>query len=227
MAPQDVYDIIIRLLLAFILGGLVGFQRERAERPAGFRTHVLVAIGAAVFTIISISPFSNNPQGADPSRIASQVVIGIGFIGAGAIINQGDIILGLTTAASLWATAAIGMAVGDGLYVVALATTVIVYLILSVFKAFEKRVSPGMEHGTLFIELTGGKKQLKEVEKLLLETDILSKNFELTKEKELSEYRFYLELPPTIEPDDLLSSVLAIEGVQKARWEGILIGRSV
>lgn len=220
--------VIIRLVIAFALGGLIGYQREKAERPAGFRTHVLVALGAAVFTLISIAPFSGSPGTADPSRIASQVVVGIGFIGAGAIIQQGDIIMGLTTAASLWVTAAIGVAAGGGYYILAAVGTVLVYITLEVFKIIEKRVAPVVEHGVLYVLIKDGRReQLNRVEKLLEETEVRSKKFELSKEKGLSEYRFYVELPSTIQADDLVSQVLQIEGVQKARWEGVLTGRAL
>lgn len=219
--------VIIRLVVAFALGGLVGYQREKAERPAGFRTHVLVALGAAVFTLISIAPFAGSRGMADPSRIASQVVVGIGFIGAGAIIQQGDIIMGLTTAASLWVTAAIGVAAGGGYYILAGISTVLVYLTLEVFKLIEKKVAPSVEHGVLYVLIKNGRNQLNEIEKLLEETEIRSKNFELSKEKGLSEYRFYVELPAAISTEDLITDALKIEGVQKARWEGVLTGRAL
>jgi len=215
----------LRAVLAAFLGGLVGYQRERAERPAGFRTHVLVAVGSAAFTMVSIAPFASSPGTADPSRIASQVVIGIGFIGAGAIINQGDIILGLTTAASLWATAAIGMAAGAGYYAIAIVAVVLVYLTLSVFKVIEKRVEPSQEHGVLYIETIGGTEELREIEKVLAQTKIRSKNFELSRKKELSEYRFYVEMPTGMTIEYLVETMLNIEGVEKARWEGMLTGR--
>ncbi len=218
--------ILLRLGLAFVLGGLVGYQREKADRPAGFRTHVLVAVGAAVFTLISISPLSDGGQ-TDPSRIASQIVVGIGFIGAGAIINQGDIVMGLTTAASLWVTAAIGMASGGGFYVIAAVTTIIVYLTLSAFKVVERRVSPGIEHGALFIEVVGDKSQLEQIEDTLKEADVHSRTFELSRAKEVSEYRFYVELPPSLSTRELISKMLEIDGVKKARWEGVLTGRTI
>src|SRR3954452_14094660 len=109
-------DIAARLLLAAVLGALVGLEREVHAHPAGMRTHLLVSLGSALFTVVSIYGFTSDPNGGnvDPTRIAAQIVTGIGFLGAGAIIHYGTTIRGLTTAASLWAMAAVGMAAGAG-----------------------------------------------------------------------------------------------------------------
>jgi uncharacterized membrane protein YhiD involved in acid resistance len=114
-------DIAVRLLLATILGGAIGFEREVHDHPAGVRTHLLVCLGSAMFTVVSVYGFVSDPGAAnvDPTRIAAQVVSGIGFLGAGAIIKYGTSIFGLTTAGSLWATAAVGMAAGAGMPLVA------------------------------------------------------------------------------------------------------------
>jgi putative Mg2+ transporter-C (MgtC) family protein len=120
-------EIILRLLLAAALGAVVGYQRERAGKSAGLRTHILICIGAAIFTVVSLVGFSQ----ADTARVAAGVVAGIGFIGAGAIIRGGEgIIAGLTTAATIWAVAGIGLAAGAGLYVVAPVATVLVLIVL-------------------------------------------------------------------------------------------------
>ena len=116
----------LRVLLAAALGAAIGFQRERSHRPAGLRTHMLISSGAALFTAISALIF---PDG-DPSRIAAGVVTGIGFIGAGTILHRSHVIEGLTTAASIWAVAAIGMTAGGGLYILSVISAVIVFLIL-------------------------------------------------------------------------------------------------
>jgi putative Mg2+ transporter-C (MgtC) family protein len=136
-------DIIQRLVLASVLGAIVGVERERLERAAGLRTHALVGVGAALFMIVSAFGFGDvlsTPQvGLDPSRIAAQVVSGIGFLGAGTIIFQREIVRGLTTAASIWAVAAVGLAVGGGLYLAAVVATVLVLLILAGLKPIENR----------------------------------------------------------------------------------------
>ena len=118
----------LRLLLATALGAVIGFQRERAGKPAGLRTVVLVCVGAALFTVASIYGFGT---AADPSRIAAGIVIGIGFLGAGTILRrEGSTVEGLTTAATIWVTAAIGLAAGAGLYIVAVVTATIVLIVL-------------------------------------------------------------------------------------------------
>ena len=121
-------EMVLRLLLAAALGAIIGYQRERARKPAGLRTHILICAGAALFAVASLYGFG---VGADPARVAAGVVAGIGFIGAGAIIRrEGGIVEGLTTAATIWAVAAIGLAAGAGLYIVSAVTTAVVSIVL-------------------------------------------------------------------------------------------------
>ncbi len=129
-------DLILRLLLAATLAGILGGERELTEQPAGFRTHILVGLGAALFAIISAYGFQSvvgaGPRQvrADPTRVASQIVVGIGFLGGGAIVKYGASIRGLTTAASLWVTAAVGTAVGLGVLLLGFVTTLITLVAL-------------------------------------------------------------------------------------------------
>jgi len=118
---------LVRLIVAMALGALVGYERERVGKPAGVRTHGMVALGATLFTLVSVYGFAG---GHDPSRVAAQVVTGIGFVGAGAILHIRRGVQGLTTAASLWVTAAIGLAVGVGMLAMSAATAVLVFLLL-------------------------------------------------------------------------------------------------
>ena len=136
-------ETILRLLIAALAGSVIGYERERLQWAAGLRTHMLVCVGSCLIVIVSAYGFSEvlGPHVVlDPSRIAAQVVSGIGFLGAGTILLRGEVVKGLTTAASLWAVAAIGLAVGAGLYVAAVATTVIVLVILAGVKPLEERV---------------------------------------------------------------------------------------
>ena len=139
------WDFIIRIVVAAILGGAIGVEREYHAKDAGFRTHLLVAIGSALFTVISMYGFDSFLGGKsisfDPSRIAAQIVTGIGFLGAGTIIFQKQFIRGLTTAAGLWVTAAIGLACGCGMYFIALLTTALVLICLATMNIFIKRIS--------------------------------------------------------------------------------------
>ncbi|HLX64968.1 MAG TPA: MgtC/SapB family protein [Planctomycetota bacterium] len=120
-----------RVLFAALLGSLVGLEREYHQKEAGMRTQAVVCMGACLFAIIS-----SHIPGAEPSRIASNIVVGIGFIGAGVILHQGDRAIGLTTAASVWVIAAVGMGVGFGMYILAAATALIVLGLLSVHHMF-------------------------------------------------------------------------------------------
>ncbi len=126
-------EIIFKLFLAVVLGAVIGFEREYHEKAAGFRTHALVCLGSALIMVVSIHVYrsSGNPEG-DPGRIAAQVVSGIGFLGAGTIIRGGAEVKGLTTAASLWTVAGIGLAVGSGMYFAAVVATIVVFLLLFV-----------------------------------------------------------------------------------------------
>ncbi len=137
------FEIIFQLCLAVGLGGLIGLERERKSWFAGLRTHMLVCVGSALIMIVSQYGFSNVLQKdlivLDPSRVAAQVVSGIGFLGAGTILFWNNMIRGLTTAASLWAVAAVGLAVGGGLYVAATTTTILVLLVLAGIKPLETR----------------------------------------------------------------------------------------
>lgn len=121
-------DISFRLVIASVLGAAIGLEREVHAHPAGMRTHLLVSLGSAAFTVLSIFFFQapNGSVATDPSRIAAQIVSGIGFLGAGAILKYGTSVRGLTTAASLWATAGVGMAAGAGAWFVAVVTTVLI-----------------------------------------------------------------------------------------------------
>ena len=136
-------ETLVRLLAAAIAGSVIGYERERLQWAAGLRTHMLVCVGSCLVIIVSAYGFSDvlgSHVVLDPSRIAAQVVSGIGFLGAGTILLRGEVVKGLTTAASLWAVATIGLAVGAGLYVAGLATTVIVLVILAGLKPIEERV---------------------------------------------------------------------------------------
>ena len=135
-------DLSVRLILAAALGLAVGFEREIHGHPAGLRTHMLVAVGSALFTVLSAYGFGAGTTGApiDPTRIAAQIVSGIGFLGAGAILKDGIVIRGLTTAASLWATSAVGMAAGAGEYIIAAVSTLVILVSLWPINALAERL---------------------------------------------------------------------------------------
>jgi len=119
-------EAVLRLVLAGVLGAVVGYERESHGRPAGLRTYILVSLGACLFTLVSILGF----PGSEQARVAAQIVTGIGFIGAGTVIRAQARVTGVTTAAGIWAIAAVGMAAGTGLYVLAIVTALGAYLVL-------------------------------------------------------------------------------------------------
>jgi putative Mg2+ transporter-C (MgtC) family protein len=182
LATLSWYDALGRLALAAALGSIIGLEREFREREAGLRTHLLVSLGSALFTIVSAFGFhdvlTHDPQVVvrlDPSRIAAQIVSGIGFLGAGAIIRQGLSIRGLTTAATLWVVAAIGMAAGAGFYSVAIITTVvalvalwplryIAYRMIDRVKPEEDRVVIELREGHSLAELLTHVSQVRHIE---------------------------------------------------------------
>lgn len=129
-------QMIIKVFLAALLGSVLGYERERHERPAGLRTHMLVSMGATIFSLISIYAL---PSNADPGRMAAYVIVGIGFIGAGTVIQLKDKVMGLTTASSLWLAAAIGITVATEYYFLAIASTIMGIIILSL-KGAEQQI---------------------------------------------------------------------------------------
>jgi len=143
MTPPPVFDVFLRLLLAAALGGAIGLEREYRHKPAGLRTNMLIALGSALFSVMSIDL---GAAAGSPDRIAAQVVTGIGFLGAGAILRSGENVHGLTTAATIWVNAAVGMAAGLGAYAVAsvaAAITLVVLAFLPVMeRLFERRERP-------------------------------------------------------------------------------------
>jgi putative Mg2+ transporter-C (MgtC) family protein len=153
-------EMVGRLLLAALLGSMIGFERERLLWAAGLRTHMLVTVGACLIMIVSAFGFADvlgTPNvNLDPSRIAAQVVSGIGFLGAGAILLRGEVIRGLTTAASLWVVAGIGLAVGSGLYAAATAATFIILVILVGLKPLEDRYRRSRQTAQIQIQATHG-----------------------------------------------------------------------
>ena len=143
IAPSLHLWMLIRLVMAVLLGALVGYERERQGKPAGLRTHAMVALGAALFTVVSIYGFGDN---ADTSRLAAMIVSGIGFLGAGAILHERGGVQGLTTAASLWVTAAIGIAVGVGMMLMSLATAALVFVVLRFAPTVRPKPSQELHH---------------------------------------------------------------------------------
>ncbi len=149
-------SVIARILLAMFLGGLIGIEREKSKRPAGFRTHILVCVGSCMTALIGLFVWSETGSMADPLRISAQVISGIGFLGVGTIlVKEHDHITGLTTAAGLWATAAIGIACGYGFYTVALMGTLVVAVTAAILFKFEARGRKKNRKRMIYMEVQG------------------------------------------------------------------------
>jgi putative Mg2+ transporter-C (MgtC) family protein len=219
-------EALLRLALAAVLGGVVGIERELREREAGLRTHLLVALGSALFTIVSAYGFhaflssGANVVRADPTRIAAQIVTGIGFLGAGAIIRQGLSVRGLTTAATLWVVAAIGLAVGAGYYSGALITTGLVVLALwplrLVAYRFVRRFRP--EEGRLLVELGAGESTgavIDEVERV----GARLQSIEVSQEGSRRRLRLDVALPTGMKIPVLVARVADVAQVAEVRWD--------
>ncbi len=161
---REVLDCLLKLVLAAVLSGIIGFEREHSHRPAGFRTHILVAVGSALIMMTSVYISKNVQTTADITRMSAQVVSGIGFLGAGTILREGFSVKGLTTAASLWAVSCIGIAVGTGFYGGAIVATVVIYITLNSLK---KVIVKGKAGKVIYIEVKHLAQKVPEISKLV------------------------------------------------------------
>jgi putative Mg2+ transporter-C (MgtC) family protein len=158
-------DDLLKLLLALVLGGLIGWERELYDKPAGFRTNTLICVGSTLFTIFSLK--IGIIPGTDSARIAAQIVSGIGFLGAGAIIRRGEAVLGLTTAATIWFVASIGMGVGAGYYLTSSVGTALALAILVLFRKFENLVDRFHTTRTYHVILSADDEAVRELSRAL------------------------------------------------------------
>lgn len=169
---------VFRILLAIILGAIIGFEREKYGRPAGLRTHMIVCVASTLAMLVSIYGFGNSSN-SDPARLAAQVISGIGFIGAGTIIRGDKDITGITTAATIWICAIIGLACGAGYYFGATITTILVLVILSCFTKIECKLSKGRRgNSNLIAVLKYDENIIEKVRQLFNDSDIVISSFE-------------------------------------------------
>ena len=215
-------EALLRLALAAVFGAAVGIEREFREREAGLRTHMLVAVGSALFTLVSAYGFRDflihNGGGvvrADPSRISAQIVTGIGFLGAGAIIRQGISVRGLTTAATLWVVAAIGLAAGAGYYSAAGMTTGVVLFALFPMRYVARRLFERPHAGRLAIVLAPGAGASAAVD-VLERLGVRIESFELGDDGVTLD--LLLDLPRGVRPDFVVRSLAARSDVRSASW---------
>lgn len=229
-------EIIKRLILAAILGGLIGVEREINNRPAGLRTHVLVTLGSTLVMLVSIDGLymlSNGNMVSDPYRLAAQVVSGIGFLGAGTIMRTGNTIKGLTTAASLWVCAGIGLAIGTGYYLGGIVTSAIVLITLTSLGFYENKMlgkryktfeiigtdRPGLigEIGTLF-----GKRYISIKDICIVDNDYQDENNSYG----LMEVHFMVNIPSNFNLNLLSMEIYSILGVKSVVFEDTVLSYS-
>ena len=221
------FELISRLVLAAALGSVIGFERERLSWAAGLRTHMLVCVGSTLIMIVSAFGFADVPGNQhvvlDPSRIAAQVVSGIGFLGAGSILLRGEIIRGLTTAASLWSVAAIGLAVGGGLYTASIAATIIILIILAGIKPIEKRFITVKQRRQLSLLVERGSMTFHTLHEALGPASPRVKQFIMQQsddDAQLDEVTITLHRVSSTEYAAICGQLRAIQGVKEFRDNG-------
>lgn len=217
-------ELLIRLAAAILLGAIVGFERQKHEWAAGLRTHMLVCLGASLIMLVSTYGFANvvgKPgYNLDPSRVAAQVVSGIGFLGAGTILFlRQEVVRGLTTAAGLWTVAAIGLACGGGMYLAAGFTTAAVWIILALIKPLESRFINKDKFKGFTIRLERKVVSLQDIEDALRENKISYRQISVSPafEEDLDEMRISLEKSAfkTIEPMAMIETLRKLKGVRE------------
>jgi putative Mg2+ transporter-C (MgtC) family protein len=213
--PHDL-ELLGRLLLAAVLGGAIGAERELNDQAAGLRTHMLLTIGACLFTLISAYGFGG---GTDPSRIAAQIVTGIGFLGGGAIVRYGLTVKGLTTAASIWATASVGVAVGAGSYVLGVGGAVLVVGTLFGLR----RVSNLLQHWGVsreeYVLATRHGFDVHEIVELVRRERADLRGLERQEGDDEDRVVLVVKLRPLYRPERLLDVLGQLDGVRHVEWE--------
>ncbi len=215
---MSIYEIIFKLCLACILGALIGLERESLNRPAGLRTYTLVCVGSTLAMIVSIDIYMQyyHTVNADPGRIAAQVVSGIGFLGAGTIMREGATVRGLTTAAGLWVVACIGLAVGAGLYVPSIATTVLILFVLIYFVKVEEKITGMRDYKGLLMLVEDRPGQVGTIGSILGDMCVLIKNIQLSRMEDSGdlEIELLLQLPPNLTMDEVIEELSSIKGLR-------------
>jgi len=213
------WEMTFRLLLSCILAGIIGYEREAHRKSAGLRTHILVSIGSCLIMILSIKIYES-VQGftnADPSRLAAQVVSGIGFLGAGSIIKDGPTVKGLTTAASLWVVSGVGLAVGSGYYMGALMTTFLVFLTLTILSRLENKEYQFL--ASLFITTTDTPGQIGNIGLLLGIHGISICDIKIEEQKDLLALIVKMRMPKGVNINEVTTGLLDVKGITSVKLD--------
>jgi len=217
----DPLQIFIRLLLSLLLGGAIGWERESRRQPAGLRTHILICLGSTLLMITSIYIPQTFPdfKNGDPGRIAAQVVSGIGFLGAGAIFKLGVNVKGLTTAATIWVVAAIGLSIGAGVYVGALLGTLFILFVLIVLNRLEKKYFTIAHYKSLQLHFDTIKIETEELFSILekYKIKIVTINIQQSKDKKKTRINLIISLPQQTELKRLYKDLNDIDHITQIR----------
>ncbi|HHY83733.1 MAG TPA: MgtC/SapB family protein [Clostridiales bacterium] len=209
------WGIIIKLLLAMVFGGIIGLEREIGNRPAGFRTHTLVCMGSVLVMMTSeylIKTYTSLEP--DPSRLGAQVISGIGFLGVGTILKDGSRVRGLTTAASLWVVACIGLAIGVGFYWGALTATLFSYITLVLLKKFEDYM-PRMRDHEIRMEIKNAPGQIAEITNILAVLNVRVRDIKVDPgQGEVTNAYFNLVFPPGLDKKTVYGELSRLEGIR-------------
>ncbi|HJU01014.1 MAG TPA: MgtC/SapB family protein [Actinomycetes bacterium] len=210
-------ELLARLLLAAVLGGAIGAERELNDQPAGLRTHMLLTIGACLFTLISAYGFGGGTR-TDPSRIAAQIVTGIGFLGGGAIVRHGLTVKGVTTAASIWATASVGVAIGAGSYVLGVGGAVLtVATLFGLRRADEVLQRWGVSREEYLIEAVPGF-DMERLAEIGRREKVALRGMQLQEDDDATRVTLVVKLPPGYRQARLLDALRRVEGVRQVEW---------
>lgn len=219
MTEIPLLEIFLRLAAALVAGAIIGYERERDSQPAGLRTHMILALGAALVMILSVN--IGIKFGSDPARLAAQVVSGIGFLGAGAILRFGFNVKGLTTASTLWTTAMVGMAIGYGYYLVSLFAVVITIIVLTLVERFEKKFVRVNVIRTVVVDVHEREGILREVRKTI--SKMADALFAFSVQKSVKNKHMRLEIVARFNRneklEDMLEVISSIEGVKGIKIE--------
>jgi putative Mg2+ transporter-C (MgtC) family protein len=215
--PTDL-ELLGRLLLAAVLGGAIGAERELNDQAAGLRTHMLLTIGACLFTLVSAYGFGSG-IGTDPSRLAAQIVTGIGFLGGGAIVRHGLTVKGLTTAASIWATASVGVAIGAGSYILGVGGAVLVVGTLFALRRVSDLLRRWGVSREEFVLATVPGFDTQRVVELLRGERVDLRGLERQEREDGDRVVLLVKLRPRYRPEQLLDALGRLEGVQQVEWE--------
>lgn len=217
-------QIILRILVGAALGAVVGFERERQDQPAGLRTHMILVIGATLAMVLSVNLgylFARPGTPADPARLAAQVISGIGFLGAGAILRYGFNVKGLTTATSLWTMAIVGMAVGAGYYLVSVITTVLMLVVLTLLNILENRFVRTSISRYISIEADYKKGLVKSIRHIVQEMSDSLLSFNI--QKHVKNKRLRIQVVARVSRDQALEELIEVlsdvDGVRNLKVE--------